>query len=129
MTNLASRLRCLTPRDAGVTAVVSVGVFSMSLFMLAGMTFQPGWANGWPMGISKHAVFASFVTIIFAVASISAAAALLVVLCFVVERTLKRPFVAWMSFLAVLMVVSLAVFMACPDVYACVRISIAQEWP
>ncbi len=98
------------------------------MMMLVGMGFQPGWANGWPMGISKHVVFASFVTIIFAVSSVSGAAAVLVMLCSVAERISKRSFVGWPSFLVVLFLVFVTVLMACPRVYAIVHMCIVQEW-
>jgi hypothetical protein len=129
MASLNSRLRHLTWHDAGVTAVVFAAILCMSLVMLVCMGFQPGWANGWPMGISKHSVFTLFVTTIFAVASVSGAGATLILLCFLAEHILKRPFVGWTSFVVVLLLVSVTVFMACPHVYAIVHADIVREWP
>ena len=98
------------------------------MMMLVGMGFQPGWANGWPMDISKHLVFASFVTIVFAVVSISGASALFIWLGFVAEQIAKRPFVGWMTFLVVLMLVAASVLLACPLVYSVVHADIVREW-
>lgn len=98
-----------------------------SLATLIGMGFQPGWANGWPGGISQDVVFASFVTAIFAATSLSGVAALLTVPCIAAERRIKRPFVGWTLFIAVLTIVFIVVGVACPHVFASVRASMARE--
>jgi hypothetical protein len=128
MANLPLRLRHLTRRDAALLSVVGAAIGGMALTMLVGMGFQPGWANGWPMGISKHVVFASFVTIIFVIVSVSLASALLIWLGVFVEQIAKRPFVGWMTFFAVLLVVTVGVLLASPHVYAVIHAGIVREW-
>jgi hypothetical protein len=127
--HVSARLRYLTRRHAEVTATVSGGILGGSLMVLIGMGFQPGWANGWPMGISKHTVFASFVTVIFVIASTSGSAAVFVALCHVAERIAKRTFVGWISFLVLLSLVFVAVLVACTKVYAVVFADIVRDWP
>ena len=114
--------------DAAAISVVAAAIGGMALIMLIGMGFQPGWANGWPLGISKHAVFASFVTIVFVVVSISFASALCIWLGVVAEQIAKRPFAGWTTFLVLLMVVTAGVLLACPRVYSVVHADIVREW-
>ncbi len=126
--HVAPRLRHLTRRHAEVTAIVSASILGGSLMVLVGMGFQPGWANGWPMGISKHTVFASFVTVIFAIVSMSGSAVVLVALCHMAERISKRTFVGWISFLILLSLVFVVVLDTCPELYAVVFADIVREW-
>ena len=108
-----------------VTAVTCAITFVASLNLLCGMGFQPSWADGWP--VSKHSVFACFVTTVFAVASVSGAGSILILLTFLAE--LKRPFLAWKSFIVAMMLVFVTVIMACPHVYGRVYTAIVREWP
>lgn len=128
MAYLPSRLRHLTQREAGVTTIVAIAVAGMAVVNFVGMGFQPGWANGWPMGISKHVVFASFVTIVFTVVSVSASSALFIWLGFFAEQITKRSFVGWMSFLVVVLLMTVCVLLACPYVYSVVHADIIREW-
>ncbi len=96
----------------------------MTLFV--GMVFQPGWANGWP--ISKHTVFASFVTIMLIAGFISLVTTVLIMLCYGVQQFANRPFVGWSSFLFVLLFAILATAASAPGVYALVHAAIVQDW-
>ncbi len=111
-----------------MTTIVAAATVGMALTMLVGMGFQPGWANGWPMGVSKHVVFASFVTIVFAVVGVSASAALFVWLSFFAQQLTQRPFVGWLSFFVVLLLMTVCVLLACPYVYSVVHADIVREW-
>jgi len=101
----------------------------MTLIVSVGLVFQPGWANGWPGGISKHAVFASFAAAVFVVVSVSFASAALVWLGVFVEQVVKRPFAGWTTFLVALILVTAYVLFACPQVYSEVHADIVREWP
>ena len=129
MAHLTSRWRHLTRRDAGATTIVATAIMGMAIMLLVGMGFQPGWANGWPMGISKHVVFSSFVTTIFAVVSVCSASALFIWLGFFAERIAKRAFVGWLTFLVVLLLTIVCIWLASPSVYSAVHADIVQEWP
>jgi len=119
--------RQLDAGDAGRIAIVSFGIFGLSITILVGMGFQPGWANGWP--ISKHAVFASFATTMFVVGFVSLVTTVLIMLCYAVERFAKRPFVGWSSFFFVLLLVLLVTVASSPGVYSVVHTAIVQDWP
>ena len=120
------RWRHLRVEDAGRIAIVSFGIFGLSMAILVGMGFQPGWANGWP--ISKHTVFASFVTIMLVGGLVSLANAGLVMLSYAVEQFAKRPFVGWSSFLLLIFLLLLATAVSSPRVYAIVHAAIVQDW-
>jgi len=94
--------------------------------ILVGMGFQPGWANGWP--ISKHTVFASFVTIMLVVGCVSLATTILVMLSYVVEQFAKRPYVGWSTFLLVQFFLLLTTAISSPGFYAIIHSAIVQDW-
>ncbi len=96
--------------------------------VLVGMGFQPGWANGWPMGISKHVVFASFVTTVFLVATVSASAFVISFCCFIAERITKRPYLGWVSFVFAILIVFASAIAYSPTVYQNVRTEIMRVW-
>lgn len=100
----------------------------MALIFSIGMCFQPGWANGWP-GISKHAVFATFVTSVFTVVSIGGSGAVLSGLCYLADRLSKTPSIGWALFSACLLASFVCVWLAIPGVYDAVHESIVREWP
>ncbi|MFO1096277.1 MAG: hypothetical protein U0992_23685 [Planctomycetaceae bacterium] len=72
-----------------------------SLATLIGMGFQPGWANGWPGGISQDVVFRVVCDRDFAAYPVSQRR-LLTVPCIAAERRIKRPFVGWTLFICCL---------------------------
>ncbi len=128
MAPILSRSRQMTWKTACVAALVLFSISCMSLVVFCGMTFQPGWANDWPMRISKHTVFSLYVTIMFAIISISFTAAVLVIPCHFGERMVGKPFVGWAFFIFLLCIVGGTVLVVCPDVYRMVHASIAREW-
>lgn len=121
------RWRQLDAGDAGRIAIVSFGFFGLSMTVLVCMGFQPGWANGWP--ISKHVVFATFVTAMLVVGFTSLVTTVLVMLCYAVERFAKRPFVGWPSFFFVLLLLLTVIAAFIPGAYATVHAAIVQDWP
>jgi hypothetical protein len=56
--------------------------------------------------------------VIFVIGSCAGAAAIITPLCYVAERLLKRPFLGVTVFLALLLLVSVMIFLVCPRVYA-----------
>jgi hypothetical protein len=112
--------------DAGRIAIVSFGIFGLSMTVLAGMGFQPGWANGWP--ISKHTVFALFVTSMLFVGFVSLVTSVLIMLCYGVQYFADYPLVGWLTFLLALSLVILATAASAPGVYAIVHAAIVQDW-
>ena len=94
--------------------------------ILVCMGFQPGWANGWP--VSKHVVFASFVTAMLVVGVVSLVTTVLVMLCFAFGRFAKRPYVGWSSFFLVLLLLLTVIAASIPGAYAIVHAAIAQDW-
>ena len=120
------RWRQLDAGDAGRIAIVSFGSFGLSMTILVCMGFQPGWANGWP--VSKHVVFASFVTAMLVVGVVSLVTTVLVMLCFAFGRYAKRPYVGWSSFFLVLLLLLTVIAASIPGAYAIVHAAIAQDW-
>ena len=115
--------------NAQTSALLLVGISVWSLVMLVGMGFQPGWANGWPLGISKHVVFASFVTTIFAVASLCGAASRLIAFGCLAVRILKKSYTGWIFFVVAMTLLFVTVSATCPYFYATVYADILREWP
>jgi hypothetical protein len=112
--------------DAGRIAIVAFGIFGLSMAVLVALGFQPGWANGWP--ISKHTVFASFVTVTLVVGVFSLVTAVLIMLCYGIQQFANRAFVGWSSFLVIFLMTILATVVSVPGVYAIVHAAIVQDW-
>ncbi len=99
----------------------------MSILVLCGMGFQPGWANGW--GVSKHLVFAAFVTGMVAVTATSFSVAVLLPIGYLAQVLTRKPFVGWLSFAALLAIALVVVLTVCPRVYQAVHAEIVCAWP
>lgn len=122
----SGRWRHLEAGDAGRIAIVAFGIFGLSMTVLVLMGFQPGWANGWP--VSKHTVFASFVSIMLFLGFVSLVTSVLIMLCYGVQYFANYPFVGWLTFLLALSLVILATAASAPGVYAIVHAAIVQDW-
>jgi hypothetical protein len=103
-------------------------VLAVQATILCPSSFAPGWANGWP-GISKHTVFAGFMTGMLLVAQIAVANGLLALLCAGLGRAVKKNYVGWASYLVLMLIVLLISLYACSRAYPAIRASIAEEWP
>jgi hypothetical protein len=89
--------------------------------------FAPGWANGWP-GISKHVAFAGVMTFHLLLAQLILATGLLAPLSAGLERMVRRAYVGWGSFLALMAVALVVAIDNCSRVYPALRDAIAEEW-
>src|SRR5438105_448449 len=106
----------------------SMVVLACQALILCPCGFAPGWANGWP-GLSKHTVFAGFMTGMLLLAQIAIATGLLALLCAGLERLIKTNYVGWSSLLVLMAIVLLAALYVCSRTYPAIRASIAEEWP
>jgi hypothetical protein len=107
----------------------SIGLLACEALIVCVLVFQSAWANSWPVGISKHDIFASFMTGMAVLVLLTAEAAVLVPIGFEAEQVFRRPYVAWGSFL-ILMTVALIVDVAVsPRVFGAIRAAIAADWP
>jgi hypothetical protein len=106
----------------------SLAVIASQIYALFFLGFQPGWANGWP-GLSKHSVFAGFVTVTLFVALLSGATGILALVGSVIERVVGKRYVGWASFAILLSVASVVILAVCTQAFPVFRASIAREWP
>lgn len=120
------RLRHLSRRDAVAITFCSAAVSVIALALLVGMGFQPGWAHGWPF--PKELMFATFVTAIFGVVSVSATSIPAIWLCYFSQQMTKRSASGWVAFLVVFVLACGCVILACPHVFTAVHAEIARNW-
>ena len=118
----------MPPRAAWRLLGGSMVVLALQVVVLFPTTFAPGWANGWP-GISKHTVFAGFMTGMVLIAQVAVVVALLAPLCALLERAFKKDYLGWASFLGLSAIGILAALCVCLLAYPTIRSSIASEWP
>jgi len=114
-----------TTRRLGFAVLAIVGTAS---FLLVTLAFQPGWANGWPMGISKHVVFSVFVTTMLILIISSCCAVLVAIVSYLVQETTNRQFTGWSTFLVAIVLLCLSISFATPRVFAAIHASIKSEW-
>lgn len=62
-------------------AVCSLLAIGGEAFLSFGLAFSPGWANGWPNGLSIHSVWSTGMTILFVLFLCTAAVGLGAILC------------------------------------------------
>ncbi|QDT36333.1 hypothetical protein [Stratiformator vulcanicus] len=118
------------PIATGIKAfVASIVLLVCQAFVLIGLTFQPGWANGWPLGISKHSVFAAAVTIVRAAMSLTMVGGLSALAGANLERIVRRPYVGYAVIAAALIGTLFIASAVLPGVYSDVRNAISIEWP
>jgi hypothetical protein len=108
--------------------LMSLGVIASEMPLLFALVFQPGWANGWP-GLSKHSVFAGFVTVMLFIALMSLATGLLALTASAVDHVVGRRYVGWALFAALLGPASIGVLVLCSHAFSVFREAIAQDWP
>jgi hypothetical protein len=118
----------MSPQTAWGLFGASMVVLVLQALILCPTGFAPGWANGWP-GISKHTVFAGFMTGMLLLAQIAVATGLLALPCFVLDRIVKKNYVGWSSFLASMTVALLIALYVCSRAYPAIRAAIAKDWP
>jgi hypothetical protein len=94
-----------------------------------GMGFQPGWANGWPFGISKHVVFAVWATGMLQAMIVTAGAGVLAVLCSHLQQLLRLKSVGWQAFACLVVVWLFVTIPVCCYVYPNVHAAIVKDWP
>jgi len=103
-------------------------VLLVQVMMLCPTTFSPGWANGWP-GISKHTVFAGYISGMLLIAELAVATGPLALLGAGLERMVKKVYVGWSAFsISMAIVLPVAIFLA-SKAYPAIRASIASDWP
>jgi hypothetical protein len=106
----------------------SMAVIGFQAVVLCPTTFAPGWANGWP-GLSKHAVFAGYLTGMLLLAQMALAIGVLALFCAGLERRVKKDYIGWSSFLILTPIIFLAALHVCSRFYPEIRDSIAKECP
>ncbi len=62
-------------------AVCSLLVMGAEVYLGFGLAFNPGWANGWPNGLSIHSVWSTGMTILFLLFLFTTAVGLGAILC------------------------------------------------
>jgi hypothetical protein len=116
MAAIKSELRQMSWPGVWRGALVALAI-GLSPLVFAGMLFQPGWANGW--AIPQSVVYATFVTILFAVSVTSLATAALLVICYLAEERTKRPYLGWASFIVLSRTIREAAAIALQKVEQC----------
>jgi len=104
----------------------SLIVLAFQTMMVCSCGFAPGWAD--LPGLSKHTVFAGWMTGMLLLAQIAAATGLLAPLCAGLNRAVRKDYIAWSSFLILMVVALLAALYVCSRTYPVFRASIAEEW-
>lgn len=125
----AGRFRALTLGTALFILLLSVCVAVLMGLQMVGMTFQPGWANGWPGGLSKHSVWAGVIAGQMSAAALGTGAAAVALPCHYLERRLGRAYIGWSAFVAVMLSWGGVVAFFAPRVFDWLRAAIAREWP
>src|SRR5438105_4571923 len=103
MNRFIERCRELPTRAAFTILGISASELLVEGFLVCVMGFQPGWANGWP-SVSKHSVFAAFLSGAFFLMLVSAGAVVFAVPCSLLRRLIKRYYVGWGALASLMLV-------------------------
>jgi hypothetical protein len=128
MNRFIERFRGLSTRAAFTILSISASTLLVEGFLVCGMGFQPGWANGWP-GVSKHSVFAAFMSGAFFLMLVSVGAAVFAVPCSLLQRHIKRDFIGWGAFASLMLVCAIFAAILSVSVFPALRANIMKEWP
>jgi hypothetical protein len=128
MNRFIERFRELPTRAAFTILGISASMLLVEGFLVCGMGFQPGWANGWP-GVSKHSVFAAFMSGAFFLMLVSVGAAVFAVPCSLLQRLMKRDFIGWGAFASLMLVCVILAAILSVSVFPALRANIVREWP
>lgn len=74
-------------------AVIFLAVSQMAIYC----GFAPGWANGWPGGISRQSVFGFFMSAAFLVLFMSSGIAIATFPCYFLQQRLRHNYVGWLT--------------------------------
>jgi hypothetical protein len=107
---------------------VCMAALMCEAFVVCGMGFQPGWANGWPGGISKHVVFAVWATGMLLIMLLTSGAGVLAVVCSHLQQLVRRRSVGWAAFAWLFVVWVVVATVVCFNVFPGIHASIVQEW-
>jgi hypothetical protein len=127
MTRRIERFRHLTREDAIAVLCTSLALLAGDAGLTFGLGFQPGWANGWP-GLSKHSVFATFISTALFVAVVSGASALAAFPCSLLQRLVPRPYVGWGALALGILAAAVLAAILSVHLFPEIRASIANEW-
>ena len=112
-------------------AAYSLLTFAGVLFFGFGLAFNPGWANGWPFGMTIHAVWSTGMTFLFFVLVMSFGAGIGAIACAgsahfdlgLRSKTTAYAYAIWLLFCGV------AALCACIWVYREIYASTLVMWP
>lgn len=92
------------PRSSWIVlALATLYTLAVEMFMGFGLWFAPGWANGWPGGLSFHVVWSAGMAGIVFLLVVTAAVAMGAVFVASSDRTEanRRAFVIWLIIAAI----------------------------
>jgi hypothetical protein len=122
-------MQSLSPEDCGYRFFVALRLLAALVIVSFGFFFAPGWANGWPGGLTIYQVWSTWLTVTFFVMLMTCGICLgsLVSLLFCLfprgQRHTGNVFGAWMVIWTILSAVSCA--SAFREIYG----STLEMWP
>ena len=110
---------------------LSVCMLGCEAVIMFGMGFQPAWAAsvGFPLGISKHVVFAVWACAMLTVMMVTAGAGVLAVACSHLQQMLRLKYIGWGGFAFLFVVWIVVATFVCSQPYPSFYASIVHDWP
>ena len=112
----------------GIIVLLAVAAFGGEVFFGFGLFFAPGWANGWPGGLTIHRVWSAFMTtylfVLMMTVGIGAGGLIGLLLRLVLgNRRTTLVFYFW------LLICSVFTVLTCINVYPEIYASTLEMWP